>query len=398
MQFKDVIGQQAISQHLVEMVQNNRLSHALLFLGAEGAGALPLALAFGQYVVCEKAGGRKEEAAGASLFGEALPEPVLLSDACGTCPACVRAAQFAHPDIHFSFPVVPKKSGDKPISNDYITEWRTFIQNTPYGNAYDWLQSIGAENRQGNITAEECNKIIHDLSLKSFESGYKILIMWMPEYLSKEGNKLLKLIEEPPENTLFILVAENYEKILPTILSRCQLIKIPVIETDAITMALERENMAPEQASRAAVLSAGNFRTALQLAHNSGDENWQYTLREWLNAVLAGGPVAVAAWVDGISKVGREKQKQFLQYVNHLLAQSLRLRMLGNGYEMEHSEKDFAIRLNKMTSIGQQEAIVRQLDHAAYHIERNANPKLLFHALSIRLLHIIKENTLILTD
>ena len=146
-------------------------------------------------------------------------------------PCLYKANQLVHPDIHFSYPVITKKAGEKPISTDFITEWREFVATNPYGNVYDWLQFIGAENKQGNITADECNDIIRKLSLKSFESEYKILIMWMPEFLGKEGNKLLKLIEEPPPNTLFILVAENEDLILPTIVSRCQLVKIPALET-----------------------------------------------------------------------------------------------------------------------------------------------------------------------
>ncbi|WP_315818420.1 hypothetical protein [Paraflavitalea speifideaquila] len=134
-------------------------------------------------------------------FGDA-PEPIthdeiLLADACGTCASCLKAARLVHPDIHFSYPVIPRKAGDKPVSTDYIQEWREFIVDTPYSNAYDWLQFIGAENKQGNITAYECNEIIRKLNLKSFESGFKILVLWMPEYLGNEGNKLLKLIEEP---------------------------------------------------------------------------------------------------------------------------------------------------------------------------------------------------------
>ena len=171
-------------------------------------------------------------------------------DACGVCASCVKAQQLIHPDIHFSYPVIPKKTGDKPLSVDFISEWREFIAQYPYGNIYDWLQFIGAENKQGNITAYECNDIIRKLSLKSFESGYKILIMWMPEYLGNEGNKLLKLIEEPPPNTLFILVAENESMILPTIISRTQLIKIPSLEKKDIETALmERAKISADQAS-----------------------------------------------------------------------------------------------------------------------------------------------------
>ena len=174
MRFQDVIGQQPIKTHLAEMVSQNRLSHALLFTGKEGAGALPLAVAFAQYVVCEKVNHRTQT--GASLFGESPSHANTLADACGICNACLKARDLVHPDIHFTYPVIPKKAGDKPVSTDFITEWREFMSQLPYGNVYDWLQFIGAENKQGNITAQECNDIVHKLSLKSFESGYKILI------------------------------------------------------------------------------------------------------------------------------------------------------------------------------------------------------------------------------
>src|ERR1700685_893987 len=226
MSFAQVIGQGRVRDNLVEMIRLNRLSHALLFLGHEGSGALPLALAFAQYVVCERAKGNTP-------------------DSCGECAACMKAKRLIHPDIHFSYPVIPKKAGDKPVSSDYGAEWREFMEQYPYGNAYDWLQFIGAENKQGNITAQECNDIIHKLSLKSFESGYKILVMWMPEYLGNEGNNLLKLIEEPPADTLFLLVAENESMILQTILSRTQLVKIPLPDTEDIATALEA-GQAPE--------------------------------------------------------------------------------------------------------------------------------------------------------
>jgi DNA polymerase III subunit delta' len=183
MRFEKVIGQREIKQHLVEMVGNNRLSHALLFLGKEGSGALPMAVAFAQYVICHKINGKTSSDGVVNLFGEEPAIQADLTDSCGVCAACTKAQKLAHPDVHFTYPVVPRKSGDKPLSTDYISEWREFIQQYPYGNAYDWLQFIGAENKQGNITAHECNAINHKLSLKSFESGYKILVLWMPEYL-----------------------------------------------------------------------------------------------------------------------------------------------------------------------------------------------------------------------
>ena len=229
MQFKEVIGQQEVKLHLREMVSDNRLSHALLFLAREGAGGLPLAISFAQYIMCEKV----QQAflpPPPSLFGEEILAVEFPSDSCGECPSCVKASQLVHPDIHFSYPVFTKKSGSKALSTDFIVEWREFVRQYVYGNVFDWLQSVEAENKQGNISADECNEISRKLSIKSFESGYKILILWMPEYLGKEGNKLLKIIEEPPANTLFLFVAENEEQILQTILSRTQLIRIPATE------------------------------------------------------------------------------------------------------------------------------------------------------------------------
>ena len=392
MSFKKVIGQAETKQHLVEMVQQNKLAHALLFLGKEGSGALPIAMAFAQYVVCEKVNRASAPGPGPSLFGEAEPamEPVLMNDACGECPSCMKAQQMMHPDIHFSYPVIPRKAGDKPLSTDYITEWREFFGQYPYGNVYDWLQFIGAENKQGNITAYECNDIIRKLNLKSFESGFKILVLWMPEYLGNEGNKLLKLIEEPPADTLFILVAENEAQILATILSRTQLVKIPALTTNEITEALSsRANLQPDQARQIASIASGNYREALQLMNHAG-EDWISLVREWLNAVLKNGPIAQVKWVDEVSKLGREKQKQFLRYFNHLLEQAIRLQAMGpDAIHLPETEKDFASRLNKLSGYAQQEAIIKELDNAAYYIERNANAKMLFHALTIKLYHIL---------
>ena len=376
MQFAEVIGQQDVKKHLAEMISLNRLSHALLFTGKEGCGALPLALAFAQYIMCES------------------PSP---ADSCGVCSACKKAGALVHPDIHFSYPVIPKKSGDKPVSTDYITEWREFVTQLPYGNVYDWLQFIGAENRQGNITAQECNEIIHKLSLKSFESEFKILVMWMPEYLEKEGNKLLKLIEEPPANTIFILVAENESMVLPTIVSRTQLVKIPPVGVESIEAQLVlKAKITKEQARQIASVSGGNYRESLQIMQHAG-EDWQSLLRDWLNAIMKSGPVSQVKWIEEMSKHGREKQKQFLRYFNHLLGQAIKIQVLQDAeLPIPDNEKDFALRLNKMAGIEQQRAMIEELDKASYYIERNANAKMLFHALTIRLYHIIADKSLIL--
>ena len=264
---------------------------------------------------------------------------------------------------------------------------------------YDWLQFIGAENKQGNITAHECNDIIRKLNLKSFESEYKILIMWMPEFLGKEGNKLLKLIEEPPPNTLFILVAENEELILPTILSRTQLVKIPLLTNLEVEAALEMSTgVKMEKARQIAALAEGNYREALQLLQHP-DDDWEVMLREWLNAIIRTGPVAQVKWIDETAKLGREKQKQFLKYFIHLLEEAVRLRVIVPANNKQPTtNNDFAVRLNKLCNLSQQEAIINELDKASYYIERNANAKMLFHALSIRLYHIINNKSLILVN
>ena len=404
MQFENIIGQKQTKEQLVQLVQNNRLSHALLFLGKEGSGALSLAMAFAQYIVCEKVNGKIKPVLEASLFGEPVDivaEPLVFNDSCGICSACIKANKLMHPDIHYSHPIITKKPGEKPICTDFIKEWRDFYTTQPYGNVFDWLQFIKAENKQGNITAEECNDINRKISLKSFESEYKILIIWMPEYLTKNGNKLLKLIEEPPPNTLFMLVAENEELILPTIISRTQLVKIPLLTNAEIEGALEQNHeLTTDKAKQIAALSEGNYREALQLLQQVEDD-WQLILREWLNMLVKKNLAGQVKWIDEMSKQGREKQKQFLKYFTHLLEQAIRLRSIPSLViisDTVNTEQDFALRLNKLCSIPQQEAIINELDKASYYVERNANAKMLFHALSIKLYHIITNNSLILVN
>jgi DNA polymerase-3 subunit delta' len=399
-QFKDVIGQESTKQHLVEMVQQNRLSHALLFLGKEGAGALPLAIAFAHYVSSLPT----EAAAEPSLFGGTPVEKQLPGNAAAADtwmekqPSFPKAQGLVHPDIHFTFPVITKKAGTPPISADYISEWREFVRQYPYGNSYDWLQFIGAENKQGNITAQECNDINRKLSLKSFESGYKILVLWMPEYLGKEGNKLLKLIEEPPPDTLFILVAESEAAILTTILSRCQLVKVPALEGTEVEKALiERARVEPQKAKSLANISEGNYREALHLLQHA-DEDYGSLLKDWLNATLKGATVAQVKCIEDLARLGREAQKQFLKYFTHLLETAIRLQVFDSQGQiavlegLSAAEKDLVPRLNKAMTLAQQQAVAEELDKAAYYIERNANAKILFHALSIKVFHIVKNS------
>ena len=397
MLLSEVIGQEKLKKQLVDMVQQQRLPHALLLVGPEGSGALPLAVAFAQYIVSIPS----QAAATADLFGapaEPIAQPFYTPEQIADLPAYHRASQLMHPDLHFSFPTIIEKPGQKNISANFIEQWREFINGYPYGNAFDWLQFIKAENKQGNISADECNEIIKKLSFKSFESAYKVLVLWMPEYLGKEGNKLLKLIEEPPDNTIFILVAASEENILPTILSRCQFVKVPRLSTDEIESALMgRAKLAPEKAKQVAILAEGNYREALHLIQHS-DQDYISMIKDWLNAILKMGPLAQLKWVEEMSKLGREQQKQFLKYFNHLLEHSIRLKTMGSDLPLDSDLKDFALRINKIAGVSQMESIVNELDKSVYHIERNANAKMLFMALSIKLYHIIQNKTLILTE
>lgn len=397
MQFKSIPGQQAVKQQLAALVNQNRLSHALLFLGKEGSGALQLAMALAQFIVCDKNKIPSPDTT-ASLFGEPeLPSTtVFFDDSCGTCPSCMRAAKLIHPDIHFSYPTITKTGLDKPVCTDFIGEWRSYIAQIPFGNGYDWLQSLGAENKQGNITAHECEDINRKLNLKSFESGYKILIQWLPEYLGNSGNKLLKLVEEPPDKTLFIFVAEDESKILQTILSRTQLVRINRLNNEEVQQWLINEQGVPKsKAVSVASMANGNLREAFQQL-NHADQDWQEMLREWLNAMLKNGPAAQVQWVEQVSKLGREKQKQFLIYFIHLLSIAVRMSASSQAPEAAEQEIDFASRLIKLAATEQLEAIVQELNDSVYYIERNANPKILFMALTIKIYHIIRDKALIL--
>ena len=246
MQFKEVIGQHEAKNKLRGMVQSGKVPHAMMLLGPEGNGNLGMALSLAQYIQCEN---RTDE------------------DSCGTCSSCQKNQKFIHPDVYFTYPVVSRKSGEPPISTDYITEWRSALADNFYMNANDWLQNIGAENRQGNITVRECHEVIKRMGLKTYESTYKIQIIWLAEYLKEAGNTLLKIIEEPTENTIFILVVENIDMVLNTVISRTQIIKINAIDDADVQQALsERYDMDAEAAKRIARISDGNFNAAMTWA------------------------------------------------------------------------------------------------------------------------------------
>lgn len=361
MQFKDVIGQESIKRYLLKSAQSDQVSHAQLFLGAEGSGNLALSIAYAQYLQCRNKGAE---------------------DACGKCSSCIKANKLMHPDIHFSYPTI----GSKAKSTHFLTEWREAISKQPYINAYQWLQYIKAENKQGNITREECEAIIRKLSLRAYEGNYKVLIMWMPEYLGKEGNRLLKLIEEPPANTVFLLVAENPNLILNTILSRTQQLRIHRLPDVEIAEALvQRHEISENIARQMAILAEGNYNKALELLLNSNNDNQELLIR-WLGACLSNQAGILLQWVEEIAKLGRENQKNFIKYVLYFLRQCFLLRLgQTKTNSLDKQELQFAQQLMQKMTLEHFEAIIALLDNASYHVERNANPKILFLHLSIQI-------------
>ena len=413
MQFNQIPADEIVKDKLKDLVRKNRLSHALLFLGKEGSAALPLAISLAQFVLCERVNKQQTNKNEGFLFqneGQDERNSDVLNDSCGECSSCLKVSQLMHPDVHFSYPALKRDSRhDKVLSTDYICEWRDFVHKFPYNNVTDWLDYLKENsrskidnpvNKQGNISAFECDDISRKLSLKSFESSYKILIMWMPEYLGKEGNKLLKLIEEPPSNTLFILVAENEESILPTILSRTQVIRIPSFTDDQVTATLiHKYQIQKEKAVRVAAVAAGNVREALLLLQNSEDD-FQSHVRNWLNLIMKNKVEPLLKWIDEMNKLGREKQKEFLKYFVHLLSQAIRSSYIEEqqSVNLSESHQDFCERINKFANFEAKVSMVEELEKAIYYIERNANARMLFHSLSIRFFHIIKDNSVILVN
>lgn len=377
MTFKDVIGQTRGKTLLRQLAQSERVPHALLLLGQTGSGNLALALAFAQMLQCER------NDAGNALFAA---EP--LEDACGVCSACRKAAQFAHPDIHYSFPAV----GTNAVSTDFSKAWRSAMSENPYMDVNTWLQRLGADNKQGNINTAECNAILKKLSLKAFEGRYKILLMWRPEYLGKEGNRLLKLIEEPPEQTIFLLAAENPEQILNTVLSRCQLVKTDPLSDEDIAEGLsQKRNLDKTRALQLAFMADGDFNLALSLADNPENDDAKLLL-EWLRKCWRGNGVELVQWTDRFAQLGRENQKQFLHYGLHFLRELLTLVATGNqALRLRPDEVATAQNMSKVLDFEKINRLADIFNDNIYYVERNANPKILFLDTSIRVHALLKQ-------
>lgn len=371
------LGQHRAKSFLSRLQNSGRVPHALLFLGQTGWGSLSLALDFARLLLCEKPELHPEDS-GSNAESQTY---------CGQCNACIKTGHLTHPDLHFSYPTV----GANAVSTGYVKEWRSALSENPYLDANTWLQRLGAENKQGNITKEECNAIIKKLSLKAFEGRYKILLIWLPEYLGKEGNRLLKLIEEPPEQTVFLLVAENADLILPTILSRCQLVKTDPLSDDEIADGLQQvRQLDANRARQIAFLAGGDFHQALQMADNPEHDDAAMFL-DWLRKCWRGNGIEMVKWTETFAKLGRENQKQFLHYGLHFLRELMAMVVTKNPEaRLRPEELKTAQNMAGVLDFNKITHLVGMLNDNIYFVERNANPKILFLDTSIRINRILK--------
>jgi DNA polymerase-3 subunit delta' len=370
MQFSQIIGQDAVKQRLLTSVKENRVSHAQLFLGPEGSGSLALAVAYAQYLSCDD----KQ-----------------LNDSCGVCASCRKYLKLMHPDLHFSYPTF---GTPKETAIDFIENWRTAFTENPYLSLDIWRGYLDAGNKQANINIAECHQILKKLSFKPFESAYKILILWLPEFLDKQGNALLKVIEEPQPNTLFLLVAQNQDQILNTILSRTQLIKIPCLNYEDIKEHLiSRHNQTETAASEIAYLSNGNLTEALAMLQTD-TKSYHTLFLQWLRLCFANKGLDVLAFVDQAAKMGRENQKNFLRYgISFVRECCLLLAGADKMVKLPAQEKETARKMAGVMSIPKAQNIIDELEKAHYHIERNANPKILFLDVSLQIIKVLNFKT-----
>lgn len=371
MTFEKILGHQSIKKYLQESIENGRIAHAQLFIGEEGIGVLPMAIAYATQIIC--------------LEGDE-----------NTLRKC---ENLSHPDLHFAFPTATNSKVKKdPVSSLFMEEWRGFVSENPYGTIFDWYQHIGIENKQGNMGVAEAKEITDKLALKSFEGGYKVMVIWMAELMNTEcANKLLKLLEEPSAKTIFILVAQNEHQILTTILSRCQITRFSKLGDATIKEGLMQRGISTKQATAIALRAQGNYKRALNLLENQSDET---IFEEWFirwvrTAFRAKGNKAsilgLLQWSEEISSRGREMQKQFLDYCLEIFRQALLLNYGAN--ELIYSQfQDTSFQLEKFAPFihhNNIEAIQNEIETAIYHIERNGNGKVILTDLSIKLTRLL---------
>ncbi len=378
--FEEITGQHVVKEHLLNMVKLGRISHALMFAGPEGNGKLALAVAFAQYLFCTD---RKQ------------------NESCGICPSCKKTEKLIHPDLHFVFPVVKTKKNSKPVSNDFIELWREFVLKSYYHGFSEWLKIMNPDNRQAGIFTQESSEIIKKLNFKPYEAEYKVMIIWMPDKMNiTASNKLLKILEEPPVNTIFILITENTDKILTTIQSRTQIINIPKINNRDMYISIkEKYNFAEEKLQEIIRISGGNFLKAQEIINSGFNENSSDLFEKFtgfMRLVYAVKVQDLIEFSENISKQGREYQKEFLEYALRMIRENFILNTVHEKADhilyLTDKERQFSENFSKFITNKNIFKIFQELSEAHNHIERNGYGKLVFLDLALKMAKLLKNN------
>lgn len=369
MKFADIPGLKDIKSTLIRAVKNNHVAHAQLFLGPKGSGNLAMALAYGAYLNCDNP---QEE------------------DICGECPSCSKFGKLVYPDLHFLFPVAGKiEENDRP---KLMANWRAYLNELPYGSIQEWSAFNNIENKQPNISVDEVRKIIGTLAMKSFEGKYKIAILWLPEYMKAEpANALLKVLEEPTEKTIFLLVSNDIEKLMTTIISRTQLVKIPPFTDEEIsTYLIDNCGISNEKALEIAPIADGDLQEAFRLMNDVQDINLPF-FQQWFRNCFTKKFDDLTAQAEDFEKLGRESQKNLIQFGLAVVRESLMYNFGSqDAVRLPGAQKDFVKNFSKVVNENNIENITKHLTDAYYYVERNANAKLLFMDTSIKLASVLK--------
>ena len=373
MLFKDIIGQEEAKERLIREAKEGKIAHARLFCGNEGVGKLPLAIAYAQYLSCDH------------------PTD---TDSCGVCPNCTKYNKLIHPDLHFVFPIIKKKNKDT-TSDDYLQEWREIINSSPYFNLNMWLKEMGAENQQAQIFVKESDEIIRKLNLKSSQGGYKVMIIWLPEKMNVEcSNKLLKLLEEPPTQTIFILISEEPDMLLPTIQSRVQRFNIHAINKEKIAENLcLNYGLQAKDAEDIAHRSQGNFLKALETIHLNEDNVFYFEEFVSLMRLAYQRKIReIKQWSDNIAAIGRERQKNFLTYIQRMLRESFIYNFHNPDISyLSDEEQNFSSRFSPFINESNVINIMEELNTAELHIGQNVNAKMVFFDLALKMIVLLVQ-------
>jgi DNA polymerase III subunit delta' len=373
--FSSVIGQAAVKNRLTHSFHEGRVPHAMLFNGKEGTGALGLAMGMSRFLLCEN----KQT-----------------DESCGQCKACKAVDTLQHPDLHFSFPFFNLSGKEKTTADEFLEDWRKIILETTYFNTEYWISQITKENKQLLFPVQEANRIAHKVFLKSFYGGPKIMIIWMAEMIKEDtANKLLKILEEPPAQTIFILVTESIEQMLPTVLSRVQQIQVPILSGEEIKAVLLHNEVDEERAQLATTFANGNWWKAMQFA---GNENFNQGLDEvfqqWMRLCYKKDLFHLTEMSNTFQGWGREVQKQFFEYALEQVRQNLMKNYVGEDFvQMTPGEVEFASKFSKFINHFNVEDLMNTIAQASYYVARNLNGKLLFMQLSLQVHHLLRRNS-----